>query len=313
MLNVRQSMREGFGRAMVELGTDSKVVALCADVKDSLKLTDFAQNHPDRYFEFGVAEQNMVATGAGMALEGLVPFACSYATFVPGRSFDQVRISVAYNNANVKLIASHAGISTGPDGATHQMLEDVAMLNALPNMTVIVPADSNEAYETTLAVAKHAGPCYIRLSRAESKAVDIERTFTIGKAQTLKDGDDVAIIANGLMVNKALSASARLRREGVGATVINCHTVRPLDKDTILKATRNVRGVVVAEEAQRTGGLGASVAQLLSQTHPKPMRFVAIGNKFGRSGEVGELMRKYNLTAEKIVEEALTIFRGGRC
>lgn len=298
---------------MLELGADNNVVALCADVKDSLKLTDFADKHPHKYFDFGVAEQNMVGAAAGMALEGLIPFACSYAAFVPGRSFDQIRISIAYNNANVKLVASHAGVSTGPDGATHQMLEDVAMMSALPNMTVIVPADSDEAYKATIAAAKNTGPCYIRLSRAESRAIDIKRDFAIGKAQILKEGDDIAIISNGLMVSKSLFAASRLKHEGIDAAVINCHTVKPLDKEVILKATRGVRGVVVAEEAQERGGLGSAVAQLLSRTRPKPMRFVAVKDKFGRSGEVDELMRKYNLTVSKIVEESLTIFRGGRC
>lgn len=298
---------------MVELGADDKVVALCADVKDSLKLTDFSEKYPQRYYEFGVAEQNMVTAAAGMALEGLVPFACSYAAFVPGRSFDQIRISVAYNNANVKLVGSHAGISTGPDGATHQMLEDVAMMSALPNMTVLVPADADEAYQATLAAARHKGPVYIRLSRAESKSIDIDRDFQIGKAQILKEGDDIVIIANGLMVRKALFAASRLKQEGISAAVINVHTVKPLDTELILKAARTARGVVVAEEAQERGGLGGAVAQLLSSTLQKPMRFVAVNDKFGRSGEADELMRKYNLTAKKIVEAALTIFRGGRC
>lgn len=307
------SMRVALGEAILELGANDKVVALCADVKDSLQLTSFADKYPHRYFEFGVAEQNMVTAAAGMALEGLVPFACTYAAFLPGRCYDQIRISIAYNNANVKMIGSHAGISTGPDGATHQMLEDVAMMSALPNMIVLVPADTEETRSAILAAARVEGPVYIRLSRADTKSINIDREFSIGKAQILCRGEDIVIISNGLMTRKALLAASKLKHEGINATVINCHTVKPLDKATILKAVDKARGVVVAEEAQINGGLGSAVSVLLSSTHPKPIRFVAVQEKFGRSGEADELMRKYHLTVSKIIEEALTIFKGGKC
>lgn len=305
-----QLMRDGFGKALEELGQEMpEVTALCADVTESTRVDTFAKKFPHRFFEMGVAEQNMVAAAAGMALESLVPFAVSYATFVPGRSFDQIRISVAYNKANVKLVGSHGGLTTGPDGATHQMLEDIAMMSTLPNMTVVVPADAREAYLATKAIARHNGPAYLRLSRAEVPSISDNSDFQIGRAAVLTKGEDVAIISCGIMTHYALTAAMRLKHEGIHASVINCHTIKPLDEATILQATKNVRGVVVAQEAQINGGLAGEVAQLLATSQPKPIRFVGVHDKFGQSGSAEELLKKYHLSSKDIVESSLKVFR----
>lgn len=305
------SMREAFGSALLELGQKNhNVVALCADVAESTQVNLFAEKYPHRFFDVGVAEQNLVGIASGMALTGKIPFAASYAAFLVGRALDQIRISVAYNNANVKLIGSHGGITVGEDGATHQMLEDITIMRSIPNMTVIVPADARQAYLSTLATAEHKGPVYLRLSRAPAKPITKqEDEFIIGKADVLLEGDDIAIISCGIMVYRALTAAMRLRREGIQAAVINCHTIKPLDKETILDKTRNVRGVVVTEEGQAAGGLGAAVAELLSKKNPKFIRSVAIKDKFGESGSADELRGKYHLTTSDIVEASLKVFR----
>lgn len=306
-----KSMREAFGQALLELGQNNhNIIALCADVTESTKVSIFAEKYPHRFFNVGVAEQNMVTIATGLALEGKVPFSASYAAFVPGRCFDQIRISVAYNNANVKLVGSHGGISTGEDGATHQMLEDIAIMRTLPNMTVVIPADAEQAYLSTLAIARHNGPVYLRLCRAETKPITSEALdFSIGKADVLLEGDDIVIISCGIMVHRALTAAMKLRHEGIQASVINCHTIKPLDKKTILETTRDARGVIVAEEGQIAGGLGGAVAELLAKHNPKLIRFVGIKDKFGESGSAEELMDKYHLTAKDIVDESLKVFR----
>ncbi len=312
MMDQPQSMREEFGRALVELGKkDKRIVALSADLTKSTGAELFADNYPDRFIEVGVAEQNMIGIATGMALEGKTPFATSYSCFVPARCFDHIRISICYNNANVKLVSSHAGITTGADGATHQMLEDIALMRSLPKMTVVVPADARQAYIATKKLAEHSGPSYLRLCREPVKPIvdTDENNFKIGKADILIEGDDVLIVSCGIMVYEALSAAMKLKREGIMASVINCHTIKPLDKDTIFELAKEVRGVVVAEEAQINGGLGDAIAQLLGRFGPKPIRYVAVRDKFGQSGEASELKKKYHLQSSDIVQESLKAFR----
>lgn len=312
MMEQSQSMRDEFGRALVELGKeDSSIVALSADLTKSTGVEMFAKSFPDRFFEVGVAEQNMVGVAAGMALEGKIPFATSYSCFVPARCFDQIRISIAYNNANVKLIGSHAGVSTGADGATHQMLEDVALMRSLPKMTVVIPADARQTYIASKKLAAHTGPSYLRLCRDPVRPIGDtdENKFEIGKADVLTQGDDILIVSCGIMVYEALSAAMILKREGIMACVINCHTIKPLDKKTILESARGVRGVVVAEEAQINGGLGDAIAHLFGRFDPKPIRYVAVRDRFGQSGEASELMKKYHLKSSDIVQESLKAFR----
>lgn len=312
MTDQPQSMRDEFGRALVELGEkDKNIVALSADLTKSTGAEAYAKSFPDRFFEVGVAEQNMVGIATGMALEGKIPFATSYSCFVPARCFDQIRISVCYNNVNVKLIGSHAGITTGADGATHQMLEDIALMRSLPRMAVIVPADAKQAYIATKKLAEHNGPSYLRLCREQVRPISDtdENSFEIGKADILTEGDDILIVCCGIMVYEALSAAMKLKREGIMACVINCHTIKPLDTDTILESAKGVRGVVVAEEAQINGGLGDAIAQLLGRFCPKPIRYVAVRDKFGQSGEASELKKKYHLQSSDIVQESLKAFR----
>jgi len=305
-----QSMREGFGKALLELGAkNSDIVALTADVAESTKVDLFAQKFPERFFDVGVAEQNLVGIATGMALEGKIPFAAGYASFLTGRAYDQIRILVAYNNANVKLIATHGGIATGPDGATHQMLEDIAMIRALPNITLIAPADAKQAYSATIAAAKHKGPIYLRLSRMDTPKVPQDENYKIGKAEILTEGNDILIISCGIMVYRALIAAAKLRREGIYASVINCHTIKPLDTTTILSVVKNARGVVVAEDAQIIGGLGSAISELISSNRPKPVRIVGIRDKFGESGNPEDLITKYHIDVPDIIEESLKAFR----
>jgi transketolase len=310
MINL-QATRDGFGQAILELGkTDPDVVALCADVEISTRVKNFKDRYPDRFFEVGVAEQNMVGMAAGMALGGKIPFAVSYAAFVPCRTYDQIRISVAYNNVNVKLVGSHAGLTTGRDGATHQMLEDIALMRALPNMTVVVPADAEEARKATLALARHHGPAYLRLGREPMPAVTERNShFALGQAEVLRRGEDATIVACGIMVNEALLAADELSGKNIEVTVVNCHTVKPLDKVTLTRIIDRTKVVLTVEEAQINGGLGGAVAELLGETTPRPLKRIGVEDKFGQSGAPLELLKAYGLTSHHITEAVVRLLK----
>lgn len=304
--------RDGYGRGLVALGEkNDKVVVLCADLTESTRSNWFADKFPERFIEVGVAEQNMAGLGAGLSLAGYIPFLSSYAVFSPGRNWDQIRVSICYSGANVKIAGAHAGISVGPDGATHQALEDIALMRVLPNMTVVVPADALEATKATMALGEMNGPAYLRFARSESPIFTTDKTpFAIGRAEVLTIGDDVTIIACGLMVYKALQAADILwRRHKVRAEVINCHTIKPLDGRTILSSVKKTGRVVTAEEHQIHGGLGSAVAEYLAEHYPIPMRLIGMPDSFGESGPPAELLEKYGMTAEKIVAAALDVIK----
>lgn len=303
--------RDGFGEGLVIAGEENdQVVALCADLTESTRIEKFKEKFPERFVEIGVAEQNLATVASGMAAAGKVPFISSYATFSPGRNWEQIRTTICYNNQPVKVIGSHAGISVGPDGATHQALEDIAITRALPNMVVIVPADSIEAKKATMAVAKTMQPSYIRLSRDKVPVISTEQTpFEIGKALELTDGKDVAVIACGQMVHRALKAAHELKKHNISVRVINCHTIKPLDKETILKAAEECGAIVTVEEHQVNGGLGGAISELVSQHYPVPIKIIGIEDHFGESGEPQELLEKFGLTVEKIKSAITYVLR----
>lgn len=298
----REANRVGFGVALKDVGRKNKdIVALCCDLTESTRMIEFAKAYPERFFEIGVAEQNLAGIAAGMALTGKIPFMASYAAFSPGRNFDQVRVSTAYSNTNVKIIGAHAGVTVGPDGATHQMLEDVALMRSLPTMTVIVPADYDQAYAATVASADFVGPVYIRLAREKTPQITTSKTpFTIGTANIYTTGKDVTIIANGPMVYEALVAADALARQKISVEVIDCHTVKPLDTHTILESVSKTGAVVTAEEAQVAGGLGGAIAELLGEHLPVPLKRIGVLDRFGESGEPAQLMKAFHLTANDI-------------
>jgi transketolase len=299
-------IRDGFGEALLELGgTNQAIVALTADLAESTRVRKFAQAFPDRFFEVGVAEQNLVGVAAGLAHAGLIPFATSYAVFSPGRSWDQLRVSVCYANANVKIVSSHSGLSVGADGATHQGLEDVALTRVLPNMVVVVPCDSTEAFKATVALAHLKGPAYLRLGREKSPVITNEKTpFQIGQAVMLTRGSDVTLVANGPMVFVALQAAQELETNGLAARVINLHTVKPLDTVTLLDAAEETGAIVTAEDHQVAGGMGSAVAEFLAANCPVPVVRVGMNDRFGESGSAKELMHHYGLTKEAVVAAA---------
>ena len=298
--------RSGFGAGMNELGkTNKNVVALCADLTGSLKLKDFKKNHPERFFQIGIAEANMIGIAAGMTIGGKIPFTGTFANFSTGRVYDQIRQSVAYSNKNVKICASHAGLTLGEDGATHQILEDIGLMKMLPGMTVINTCDYNQTKAATLAVADHQGPVYLRFGRPKvANFTPEDQKFEIGKAVTLTEGEDVTIIATGHLVWEALKAAEELEEEGITAEVINIHTIKPLDEEAILKSIKKTGCVVTAEEHNYLGGLGESVARTLVQHFPVPQEFVATQDTFGESGLPELLMEKYGLNAAAIVKAA---------
>lgn len=298
--------RDGYGHGLLELGkTNPDVVVLDADLAKSTRSDWFAAEFPDRFFDIGIAEQDMLGTAAGLALGGKIPFVTTYGVFVAGRAWDQIRTTVCYADLNVKIAGAHGGISVGPDGATHQALEDIALMRVLPNMRVIVPCDAIEAKKATMAVAGVQGPCYLRFAREATPVFTQEEDyFEIGKANILKEGSDVTIIACGPIVYEALLAHDRLKEIGISARVINMHTVKPLDQEAVLKAAAETGAVVTAEEHQIFGGLGGAVAELLAQNRPTPMEMVGIKDTFGESGPPEELAVKYGLTAKDIAEAA---------
>lgn len=304
-------LRAGFGQGLVEAGQqNSDVVALTADVCGSVKINDFAKAFPERFVQCGIAEANMVGIAAGLSLCGKVPFLGGFAEFVTGRVYDQIRQVVCYSNKNVKVCGSHAGISLGEDGATHQTMEDIALMKALPNMTVLVPCDYNQAKAATLAAAQHVGPVYLRLGRSKMpNFTDENAPFEIGKAQLLSEGKDVTLFACGHLVWEALEAAKALEAEGIQAEVINIHTIKPLDVDAIVASAKKTGAVVTCEEHLFNGGLGDSVAQTLALRQPTPMEYVAVDDKFGESGTPDEMLTNYGLRAKNIVEKVHAVLK----
>jgi transketolase len=296
--------RSGFGAGLTELGKNNKnVVALCADLTGSLKMNDFKDNHPDRFFQIGIAEANMIGIAAGMTIGGKIPFTGTFANFSTSRVYDQIRQSVAYSNKNVKICASHAGLTLGEDGATHQVLEDIGMMKMLPHMTVINTCDFNQTKAATIAIAEHVGPVYIRFGRPKvPNFTDQNQKFEIGKAVTLEEGNDLTIIATGHLVWEAIEACKALKEININAEVINIHTIKPLDRDAIIKSVKKTKCVVTAEEHMLNGGLGESIAQLLSRELPTPLEMVGVNDTFGESGTPRQLMEKYGLTSSDIVK-----------
>jgi len=307
----RVPTRDGYGEALLELGKDKRIMVLCADLTESTRVEKFRAKFPQQFIELGVAEQNLVTVASGLAHVGKIPFVSSYAVFCPGRCWEQIRTTICYNNTNVKIIGAHAGISVGPDGATHQMLEDIALMRALPNMIVIVPADYEQTKKATKALAAYSGPAYMRFAREKTEQITTAKTpFEIGKAQILKEGDDIAIIGAGPLLYECLLAAGLLQERGVHALVINCHTIKPLDKNTIINAARKCKRVLTVEEAQVNGGLGGAVAELLAEEQPTKMKRVAVLDRFGESGEPEELIKKFGLSSESIFKEAMKLARG---
>ena len=295
--------RSGFGAGLTQLGrTNPNVLALCADLTGSLNMTDFQNENPERFFQIGIAEANMIGIAAGMTIGGKIPFTGTFANFSTSRVYDQIRQSVAYSGKNVKICASHAGLTLGEDGATHQALEDIGMMKMLPHMVVINPCDYNQTKAATIAIADHIGPVYLRFGRPKvPNFTPADQKFEIGKALHLKKGNDVTIFATGHLVWEALEAAKSLENEGISAEVINIHTIKPLDNETILKAVKNTKCVVTAEEHMLNGGLGDSIAQLLSRNTPTPIEMVGVDDTFGESGPPMKLMEKYGLTAADII------------
>jgi len=300
----KKDTRSGFGAGLEELGKKNEnVVALCADLTGSLKMDAFKENHPDRFFQVGIAEANMISMAAGMTIGGKIPFTGTFANFSTGRVYDQIRQSVAYSGKNVKICASHAGLTLGEDGATHQILEDLGLMKMLPGMTVINTCDYNQTKAATIAIAEHDGPVYLRFGRPKVANFTPENgTFEIGKAVQLTEGNDVTIVATGHLVWEALQAAEQLEEAGVTAEVINIHTIKPLDDEAILKSVKKTGCIVTAEEHNFLGGLGESVARVLAENHPTPQEFVATKDTFGESGTPEQLMDKYGLNAEAIIK-----------
>ena len=303
----KKDTRSGFGAGMQVLGqTNPNVVALCADLIGSLKLDAFIKENPERFFQTGIAEANMICIAAGLTIGGKIPFATTFANFGTGRVYDQIRQSVAYSNKNVKIACSHAGLTLGEDGATHQILEDLGLMKMLPGMTVINPCDFNQTKAATIAVAEHVGPVYLRFGRPVVPIfTDPDQEFIIGKAWTVNEGKDVSIFATGHLVWEAILAGEILAEKGIDAEIINIHTIKPLDENAILASVRKTGCAVSAEEHQIAGGLGDSIAQVLIKNHLVPMEYVGVNDSFGESGTPAQLMEKYGLNAASIVEKAM--------
>lgn len=311
--NEKIATRDGYGDGVVVAGEqDENVVVVCADVTESTRSQKFKERFPGRFIEAGVAEQNMAGIAAGLALGGKVPFMASYAVFSPGRNWDQVRVSICYSRANVKMVGAHAGLSVGPDGAAHQALEDIAITRVLPNLVVINPCDYEEAKKATIAIAKHKGPVYIRLAREKSPVMTTPETpFEIGKAQLFMEGRDVTIISCGPILHEAMKAALELSlKHGITCDVINCATVKPLDEEVILASARKTGRIVTVEEHQISGGLGGAVAELTSRKHPIPVMRIGVEDSFGESGEPHRLWEKYGLTSRHIVAAVKEIMIG---
>lgn len=294
--------RDGYGKGVVEAGEkDERVVVLCADLTESTRSQWFAEKFPERFIEVGVAEQNMALLASGMANYGKIPFISSYATFSPGRNNEQIRTNISINNVPVKIVGAHAGISVGPDGATHQALEDIALMRVQPPMVVVVPCDAIEAQKATVAIAFNGKPSYLRIGREKSPVFTTKDTpFETGRAEVFRDGKNAAIIGCGMLLYNALLAAEELSREGIECMVINSHTVKPLDEKTIIEAAQKTGAVVTVEEHQVTGGLGSAVAEVLSRNYPVPQEYIGVQNKFGESGNAEELIKHFGMDVESI-------------
>lgn len=305
----KKDTRSGFGAGLTELGKNNKnVVALCADLTGSLKMNEFQNNHPERFFQAGIAEANMIGMAAGLTIGGKIPFVGTFAAFATGRVYDQIRQSVAYSEKNVKICASHAGITLGEDGATHQILEDIGLMKMLPGMTVIHPCDYNQTKAATIAIADFEGPVYLRFGRpAVPNFTDENKKFEIGKAQILNEGKDVSIVATGHLVWEAIIAGQKLEEMGIDAEIINIHTIKPLDHEAILNSVKKTGCLVSAEEHQIAGGLGESIASLLAREYPVPMDMVGVNDVWGQSGKPVQLMEKYGLNSESIISKVKKI------
>ncbi len=302
----KKDTRSGFGDALTELGEkNEKVVALCADLTGSLKMGDFAKKYPERFIQTGIAEANMIGIAAGLATSGKIPFAGTFAVFASGRTYDQIRLSLAYSNKNVKIAASHSGISVGEDGASHQMIEDLALMRALPNMVVINPCDYNQTKAATFAIAEYEGPVYLRFGRPKvPNFTSADQKFEIGKAVVLNEGTDITIIATGHPVWQAVEAAQMLEKKGVSVDLINIHTIKPIDKEAIIKSAKKTGAVLTVEEHSIYGGLGDAVANVLAQNQPTLMKMIGINDEFGESGTIQDLFEKYGFTAENIFNKA---------
>jgi transketolase len=299
----KKATRDGYGKGLVEAGKNKNVVALDADLSESTRSNKFAEAYPERFFEMGISEQDMVGTAGGLAASGKIPFASSFACFVTGRSFGQVRLMAAISNLNVRVVGSHAGLLTGEDGATHQALEDISLMRTLPNMTVIQPADAVEAEKAVLALVNHKGPAYLRLGRGKVPAIhDANYKFEIGKGEVLKKGNDAAIIATGALVHEALKAVEELDKQKISARVINIHTIKPIDKSIIIKAAKETKAIVTAEDHNIIGGLGSAVSEVLAENIPTPVERIGTKDVFGESGKPDELYKKYGLTSNDIIK-----------
>ena len=303
--------RSGFGDGLTELGKiNPNVVALCADLIGSLKMNDFKDNHPERFFQVGIAEANMMGIAAGLTIGGKIPFTGTFANFSTGRVYDQIRQSIAYSDKNVKICASHAGLTLGEDGATHQILEDIGLMKMLPGMTVINTCDYNQTKAATIAIAEHHGPVYLRFGRPKVPVfMPTDQPFKIGKAVTLTEGTDVTIVATGHLVWESLQAAEKLEAEGISAEVINIHTIKPLDEEAILKSIAKTGCIVTAEEHNKFGGLGESVARCLAEILPTPQEFVAVNDTFGESATPAQLMEKYNINDEAVVKAVKKVLK----
>lgn len=309
----QEPSRNGFGRGLVEAGKrDKQVVALCADLTGSTRMKAFSQEFPDRFIDVGVAEQNLATTASGMAHMDKIPFASSYAAFSPGRNWEQIRTTICLNEQNVKIVGSHAGISVGPDGATHQMLEDIALMRVLPHMQVIVPCDSIQAEKATIEMAGEIGPMYLRLARDKTPIVTSEDTpFEIGASYVYRQGEDISLIATGSMVYQALKAAVSLKRAGISAEVINCATIKPLDKETIVSSVQKTGRAVTLEEGQINSGLAAAIAETLGESCPVPLLRIGMQDRFGESGRPDALMEHFQLTAPHITKQVKTFLGKG--
>ena len=304
-----KSTRDGFGEGLVELGrTKEEVVVLSADLTDSTRAGWFKREFPQRFFSFGVAEQDMFSTAAGMSMMGKIPFACTFGVFAAGRAWNQLSISICYMNLSVKIVGTHGGVSVGPDGATHQALEEITLMRALPNMTMIVPCDALEAKKATICAAEHPGPVYLRLTRNTVPMITKESDkYNIGKASVLRQGDDVTFIACGTMVNQALGAAELLKKKKISAQVINMHTIKPIDKEVIKEACKRTGAIITCEEHTVLGGLGSAICEVVSQTNPVPVKLIGIQDRFGESGEPDELFKLFKLTPKDLAQAAQEI------
>ncbi len=307
----KKDTRSGFGEGLLEVGKKNKdVVALCADLTGSLKMNAFEDEFPERFFQVGIAEANMMSMAAGMTIGGKIPYTGTFANFSTGRVYDQIRQSIAYSKKNVKICASHAGLTLGEDGATHQILEDIGMMKMLPNMTVIVPCDFNQTKQATIAIADFEGPVYLRFGRPSVPIfVKPDANFQIGKADQIIEGTDVTIIACGHLVWKSIEAAQVLAEKGISAEVINMHTIKPLDEKAILNSISKTGCVVTAEEHMINGGLGDSVAQVITRNNPTPQEYVGVDDSFGESGTPDELMTKYHIDTQDVVDAALRVIQ----